>query len=147
MSGSQETSLGSKLAAAIGVCALVVFGMVIVVPYFVRARYEMSANACVNNLRQIAGAKEEWALENKKQASDIPTSAEIAVYLGGNKLPICPAGGTYTMRRVGEDPRCSIEASAWPNSHILNETNKCWLNCKCSYGLLFGLRKAPPSPN
>jgi hypothetical protein len=57
-------------------------------------------------------------------------------------LPKCPAGGTYIIGRVGENPKCSIGTSSWPNSHILPEGDKenWWTDFKAAYGILFGLR-------
>lgn len=68
-------------------------------------------NACINNLRMIDGAKNQWALENNKTANDTPTWTDILPYMGGhatNKIPECPDGGQYTIGRIGENPKCSI---------------------------------------
>jgi Protein of unknown function (DUF3352) len=77
----------------------------IAVPNFVKAREGAQKNACINNLRQIDGAKQQWALENKKQDSAIPTQDELRPYL--KSFPTCPAGGEYTINAVSEAPRCS----------------------------------------
>jgi hypothetical protein len=71
-------------------------------------------SACINQLRQIDGAKQQWALENQKTAEAIPTAQEIAPYigLGGNTLPPCPAGGVYSINAVGVVPGCSIPGHA-----------------------------------
>ncbi|MHB8520165.1 MAG: hypothetical protein ACYDH9_05355 [Limisphaerales bacterium] len=69
-------------------------------------------NACINNLRQIDGAKQQWALENKKLASSSVPPEDIAPYLKGNLVPACPAGGTYTLNIVGIVPTCSLGAAA-----------------------------------
>jgi hypothetical protein len=37
-------------------------------------------NACINNLRQIDAAKQEWALENDKTADAIPTEQDLLPY-------------------------------------------------------------------
>jgi len=80
----------------------------IAIPNFVRARKTAQMNACINNLRQIDSAKQQWALENKKSPGDIPTHSEIAVLLPNLQFPVCPAGGTYTINSAGEEPTCSI---------------------------------------
>ena len=51
------------VAAALGVF-LIVAGAV-VLPAFIRARRTSSQNACINNLRQIDGAKQQWALRKQ----------------------------------------------------------------------------------
>lgn len=65
-------------------------------------------NACINNLRQIDGAMQQWALENQKPATAIPTAKDIARYLKDNALPVCPAGGIYTLNAVSVEPTCNI---------------------------------------
>jgi hypothetical protein len=75
------------------------------------ARARAQRNACINNLRQIDAAKQQWALENGKKASDTPTEADIKPYIkldADGNLPKCPAGGKYTLGKVGENPTCSI---------------------------------------
>ncbi len=78
---------------------------------FIRARSTSASNACVNNLRIIDAAKQQWALERGKTVRDIPTWDDVRPYLGrswSNTIPVCPEGGTYTLGRVGIPPACSI---------------------------------------
>jgi general secretion pathway protein G len=142
MSEPKKKSLGAKIITTVIASLFAGFVIVIVIPNFIRARYETSANACINNLRQIDAAKNEWALENEKTNGAIVTENDIKPYIkldSNGNLPKCPAGGTYTIGRVGEDPKCSIGTSAWPNDHVLNETNNWWTDFKMAYGKLFGL--------
>jgi len=39
--------------------------------------------------------------------SVIPQLTDLAPHLTGGLLPVCPAGGTYTLGAVNEPPRCS----------------------------------------
>ena len=80
----------------------------IAIPNFVRARNTTQMNACINNLRQIDGAKHGWALENKKQPGEPVDESAINVYIKNGARPVCPAGGIYTYGAVGEDPICSV---------------------------------------
>jgi hypothetical protein len=90
----------------IGYVLFIVFLAAIALPNFIGATTTPAQNACVNNLRQLDGAKQQWQLENRKTTNDIPTFADVAPYM---KLPFyCPQGGTYIVGRVGEPPRCSI---------------------------------------
>lgn len=66
-------------------------------------------NACINNLRQIDGAKQQWALEHNKTADAMPTADDIVHYFKDNVIPACPAGGVYTANAVGQPPTCSIQ--------------------------------------
>src|SRR5437899_10176297 len=92
--------------------AFLVIVVATVLPAFIRARTTSASNACVNNLRQIAGGKQQWALENSKTTNDTPSWDAIRPYIGRgpqNELPRCPHGGTYILGRVGESPRYSID--------------------------------------
>jgi hypothetical protein len=71
-------------------------------------------SSCINNLCQIRGAEEVWAIETRKTTNDIPTSAEVALFMKNNKFPVCPKGGKYTLGRVGEYPTCSIPDHVLP---------------------------------
>ena len=69
---------------------------------------QAKANACMNNLRQIEGAKQQWALEKGKPAGAILTQADLTPYLPNNTVPACPAGGVYTLNPIGLGPLCNI---------------------------------------
>ncbi|HLX94370.1 MAG TPA: hypothetical protein VKU37_01360 [Verrucomicrobiae bacterium] len=84
----------------------------IAIPNFIKARTVSQQNACINNLRQIDAAKQQWALEKGKQANDVPTWDDIQPYL--YKIPHCPAGGTYSINAVGERPTCSVPGHELP---------------------------------
>ena len=74
--------------------------------------------ACINNLRQIEGAKRGWSLEYKKAVGDIVTTVDLAPYLGRTgEFPVCPARGIYTIGCVGGDqPTCSVRDHVLPKS-------------------------------
>ncbi|HEY1663871.1 MAG TPA: hypothetical protein VGI03_15745 [Verrucomicrobiae bacterium] len=65
-------------------------------------------DTCMNNLRQIDAAKNEWALETGKPAGSVPTEQDLAAYLTGGVFPVCPSGGVYTIGAVGTPPSCSV---------------------------------------
>jgi hypothetical protein len=65
-------------------------------------------NACINNLRQIDAAKQQWALENNATVDAVPTVQDLLPYLPNQVFPVCPSGGTYTINAVGVLPTCSI---------------------------------------
>jgi competence protein ComGC len=90
--------------------------MAIAIPNFVHARQTAQANACINNLRQIDAAKQQWALENNKKGTDTPTQADVAHFLKNGQFPACPAGGTYTIGPVDEPPTCSIPKHQLPKN-------------------------------
>jgi len=98
----------AKLLAASAVVPIAMISA-IAIPNFVKARQTSQKNACINNLRMIDAAKQQWALENKKTGTDTPTRADLKPYLGKGKFPVCPAGGTYTINPVNKSPECSHE--------------------------------------
>lgn len=79
--------------------------------WFVRGRTMSASNACCNNLRQFDGAIQQWAVENKASSNAVVTWNDIRPYIRlspASELPLCPQGGTYTIGRAGDQPRCSI---------------------------------------
>ena len=67
---------------------------------------------CINNLRLIDDAKQQWATESEAANSAVPTQKELLPYLKNNVFPDCPAGGTYSINRVDQVPTCSFPGHA-----------------------------------
>jgi hypothetical protein len=100
----------------------------VAIPSFMQARMAAQASAqmavqankhadpnstrCTNNLRLIDHAKQQWSVAENKADSDIPTAADIVKYLQGGKMPVCPQGGTYQIRAVGQNPTCTVPGHA-----------------------------------
>jgi prepilin-type N-terminal cleavage/methylation domain-containing protein len=99
---------GFTLVEIMIVVAIIGLLAAIAIPNFVKARGTAQTNACINNLRQIDGAKEQWALENKKSAGSAVDTSGVSAYIKGQTTPICPAGGTYSYNVVDTSPACSI---------------------------------------
>jgi len=105
--------MSRKILILILTSALVLSFSALVVPNFVRARNTTASNACVNSLRQLDGAKQQWALENSMTTNDVPSWDDIRPYIGrGPQEDLsrlrCQKGGTYTIGRVGDPPTYSI---------------------------------------
>ena len=82
--------------------------MAIAVPNFLKARTSSQVKTCIANLKQMESAKEQWAMEKGKGATDTP---DLAVDLVGltnyiKKLPICPTAGIYTIGNMSTRPAC-----------------------------------------
>jgi hypothetical protein len=89
----------------------IVVGVIVVAaavtPSFIRARSSRAANPCVNSLRYIDGATQQWAIENHKTTNDVPTWEDLAPYFQDGKKPTCPNSGTYALGGLDKPPRCS----------------------------------------
>ena len=83
----------------------------IAIPNFVKARTTAQATGCINNLRQIDGAIQTWALEAHKAPNDSVALDDVKPYIkldSNGNIPACPAGGTYSTTTVSNSPTCSL---------------------------------------
>ena len=110
MNIKNQKKAGFTLVEIMIVVAIIGLLAAIAIPNFVKARTTAQKNACINNLRQIDGAKEQWALENKKAAGADIVQTEVDEYIKGKTTPKCPASGTYTYNKVDTAPECSLKA-------------------------------------
>ena len=54
---------------------------VIAIPSFITSRTTSQTKACINNLRQIDSAKQQWALENRQTGGATPAQTDLEPYL------------------------------------------------------------------
>ena len=96
--------------------------LAIIVPNFLREPRTSQQNACINNLRYIDAAKQQWATDNHKTNGPVswndilPYLTEVQKEQGIKAgIPHCPADGTYTLENIGQPPRCTVEGHVLPS--------------------------------
>ena len=103
----KRTKKGFTLVEIMIVVAIIALLAAIAIPSFMKARTSSQASACINNLRQIMYAKEQYAFANSNQiTSSLSDLVGTNAYI--KSTPVCPAGGTYTVNGMTVNPICSV---------------------------------------
>ena len=107
-----------EIMIVVGIIGLLV---AICLPNFIRSRASSQQNACINNLRQINSAVQQWAMETGQAAGSPPPNmdTDLTPYIqlnSNSSIPNCPAGGTYTIYNVSAVPQVSCSLSTLPSS-------------------------------
>jgi hypothetical protein len=69
---------------------------------------------CIKNLEGIAAAKARWATDNAAEKGLPVVMESLFNYLPDHTAPACPAGGHYSVNRIGAPPVCSVEGHTIP---------------------------------
>jgi len=124
MKTTRTNSLGGfTLVEIMVVVAIVSLLAAIVIPNLLRAGARSQATTCINNLRQLDTAVQQFSIEARKSVGDTITYPDdLTPYIKLNRsgsVPGCPTRGTYTMNTVGNQPSafCSLGSTVTP-AHV-----------------------------
>ena len=120
---SESENKSSQFGPLAWVAVIAFIGLLvwaIVIPNFVKVRSD-GGRPCIEIMRELQSAKDQWALENGKTNGTVATENDIKPYIKLNAkgdIPSCPQGGIYTIGKVGENPTCSLGTTVTP-AHVL----------------------------
>ena len=99
---------GFSLIEIMIVVAIIAIVLSIAIPNFFNMNVISKRTVCINNLKKITAAVEQWAIDNNISSGTTMTSQQeddlYNNYLRGGK-PKCPSGGEYVINPVNANPQ------------------------------------------
>ncbi|MFA6321028.1 MAG: prepilin-type N-terminal cleavage/methylation domain-containing protein [Candidatus Omnitrophota bacterium] len=90
------------------VVAVIAIALSIAIPNFFRMSTISKTTVCINNLRKITAAVEQWVIDNNMSSGTTITEQQeediYDNYLRSGR-PKCPSDGEYVINSVGSNPQ------------------------------------------
>ena len=105
-----DTKRGFTLIQMLVVVAIIGVLVTVAIPSLVKSRESTQTKACIENIRNIWFAQQQWAQAHETQVTKDLVAADLLPYLGDSALPKCPSGGTYVITKADTMPYCDVPA-------------------------------------
>jgi prepilin-type N-terminal cleavage/methylation domain-containing protein len=114
---------GFTLVEIMIVVAIVALLCAIAIPNLLKASARSQATTCINNLRQIDTAIQQFSIVAGKHMGDTITFPDdLTPYIKLNRqgsIPQCPSSGGYNVGAVGNNPSVTCSFSTMNPPHAL----------------------------
>jgi hypothetical protein len=113
-----------RILKVFAVLGLSIFGLLVtlliinIIGAHVRAYRIRDRQNCINNMRIIQAAKDDWAKQHGATNGVLVTEANIKPFLISGTFRECKVDGKYSLQPIGTAPTCSVHGSLddpkWP---------------------------------
>jgi prepilin-type N-terminal cleavage/methylation domain-containing protein len=118
---------GFTLVEIMIVVAIIGLLAAIAIPSFLKARESARRTACINNLRNIDGAKDQYALEFGGSELTMFNHTNLATYIKDTNKCFCPAAQdenrfffpSYSIEALISNPICMIDMADTPSGNSI----------------------------